>query len=118
MPVLKIENLHKRFGGIKAVDGPTMIFQAGEITGLIGPNGSGKSTLVNLITGMFPYDSGLVCIGDHTRLSKIKGQDLPEFGITRTFQDIRLFEQVPVLDNILVVTTSRSVIGSLFEKHK
>ncbi len=118
MQILRIENIHKRFGGVKAVDGPSISFQPGKITGMIGPNGSGKSTMVNLLTGMIPFDSGFVYIGDHTKLSQIRPHDLPTFGITRTFQDIRLFEQMPVLDNILVVITSRHVIGSLFEKHK
>ena len=118
MSVLKISGMHKNFGGVHAVDGATMIFQPGKITGLIGPNGSGKSTLVNLLTGMTPFDSGTIYIGEHTALSKIQAYDLADFGISRTFQDIRLFEQMPVLDNILIVITSRSVFGSLFEKHK
>jgi ABC-type branched-subunit amino acid transport system ATPase component len=73
---------------------------------------------VNLLTGMFPFDSGFVHVGAHTTLAKIHASDLPDFGISRTFQDIRLFEQMPVLDNILIVITSRHVLGSLFEKHK
>jgi ABC-type branched-subunit amino acid transport system ATPase component len=118
MPVLKIKNLHKNFGGVHAVDGVSITFEPGKITGVIGPNGSGKSTLVNLLTGMSHFDSGTVCIGEHTKLKHIYPYDLPDFGITRTFQDIRLFEQMPVLDNILIVITSRNVLGSIFEKHK
>ena len=93
-------------------------FPEGKITGVIGPNGSGKSTLVNLLTGFTPYDSGLVKVGEHTVLTKIQPYEIPGFGLTRTFQDVRLFEQMPVIDNILIVITSRHVIGSLFEKHK
>lgn len=100
------------------MDGASITFEPGKITGMIGPNGSGKSTMVNLLTGMIPFDSGFVHIGEHTKLSRITPHDLPDFGITRTFQDIRLFEQMPVLDNVLVVTTSRGVIGSLFERHR
>jgi len=118
MPILRTEKLHKSFGGVHAVDGLSISFEPGKITGVIGPNGSGKSTLVNLLTGMFRYDSGLICIGDHTSLKHIHPYDLPDFGITRTFQDIRLFEQMPVLDNILVVITSRNVINSLIERHQ
>ena len=118
MPILRTENIHKNFGGVKAVDGLSISFEPGKITGVIGPNGSGKSTLVNILTGMFPYESGFICVGEHTRLKHIHPYDLPDFGITRTFQDIRLFEQMPVLDNILIVITSRNVIGSLFERHK
>jgi ABC-type branched-subunit amino acid transport system ATPase component len=118
MPIVKTENIKKHFGGVKAVDGLSISFPEGKITGVIGPNGSGKSTLVNLLTGFTPYDSGLVKVGEHTVLKKIKAFDIPSFGITRTFQDVRLFEQMPVLDNILIVITSRGVFGSLFEKHK
>ncbi len=103
---------------MKAVDGVSIAFEPGKITGLIGPNGSGKSTLINLLTGMTAFDNGLIYIGEHTRLDHIHPYDLPDFGITRTFQDIRLFEQMPVLDNILIVITSRNVLGALFEKHK
>jgi ABC-type branched-subunit amino acid transport system ATPase component len=118
MLILKTKNIHKNFGGVKAVDGVSLSFEPGKITGVIGPNGSGKSTLINLLTGMSHFDSGLICIGEHTTLKHIYPYDLPDFGITRTFQDIRLFEQMPVLDNILVVITSRNVFGSLFERHK
>lgn len=115
---MRTENIHKHFGGVKAVDGVSISFPDSKIIGIIGPNGSGKSTLINLLTGMFPFDSGFIHIGHHTILSKIQASDLPDFGITRTFQDIRLFEQMPVLDNILIVITSRKVLDSLFQKHK
>lgn len=118
MPILSVGNIHKNYGGVKAVDGATLSFEPGKITGVIGPNGSGKSTMVNILTGMTPFDAGFIYIGEHTVLSKIHPYDLPDFGITRTFQDIRLFEQMPVLDNILIVITSRHVLGSLFERHK
>jgi ABC-type branched-subunit amino acid transport system ATPase component len=118
VPILRTENIQKHFGGVKAVDGVSIKLIPGKITGIIGPNGSGKSTFINLLTGMFPFDSGTVYIGEHTSLTHIHPYDLPDFGISRTFQDIRLFEQMPVLDNILVVITSRHVIGSLFERHK
>ncbi len=118
MTILRTQNIHKNFGGVKAVDGVSIAFEPGKITGLIGPNGSGKSTLINLLTGMTAFDNGLIYIGEHTRLDHIHPYDLPDFGITRTFQDIRLFEQMPVLDNILIVITSRNVLGALFEKHK
>ena len=100
------------------MDGLSISFPEGKITGVIGPNGSGKSTLVNLLTGFTPYDSGVMKIGEHTVLKNIKAYDIPDFGLTRTFQDVRLFEQMPVLDNILIVITSRHVFGSLFEQHK
>ncbi len=114
---LSFHNLHKHFDGIKAVNGLFLSFAPQKITGLIGPNGSGKSTLINLLTGMIPYDSGMVLIGDKTKLSKVESHEVPTYGITRTFQDVRLFEQMPVIDNILVVLTEKNVWSSMFEKH-
>lgn len=113
---LQVKKLHKNFEGIRAVNDVTINFKPHEITGLIGPNGSGKSTLINLLTGFIEFDSGVVIVGENLRLSKIKPYDVSKLHITRTFQDIKLFEQMTVLDNILVVLTSRSVIESLFEK--
>lgn len=118
MTTLKIKNLSKHFDGIKAVDHLTLSFESGKITGLIGPNGSGKSTLINLLTGLIPFDSGMVMISETTRLSKIHPYEAASLDITRTFQDVRLFEQMPVMDNILVVLTKRTISGSLFERHK
>ncbi len=118
MTVLETKNLTKRFDGVHAVDNLSISIEKGKITGIIGPNGSGKTTLINLLSGMFPFNNGTVVVGEAEKLSKIKPYEISSFGITRTFQDVRLFEQMPVLDNILVVLTKRSVIGSLFEKHK
>ncbi len=114
---LSLHNLHKNFDGIKAVNGLSLSFAPQKITGLIGPNGSGKSTLINLLTGMYSYDSGVVVIGDKTKLSKVESHEVSTYGITRTFQDVRLFEQMPVIDNILVVLTEKNVWSSMFEKH-
>lgn len=118
MSILEIKNIYKHFDGIKAVDHLSVSFLPGKITGLIGPNGSGKSTLINLLTGFVPYDSGIILIGETTKLSNIKPYEIATFDITRTFQDIKLFEQVSVLDNVLVVLTERSVWSALFETHK
>lgn len=118
MPTLEIKNLHKHFDGIKAVNDLSLSFEAGKITGLIGPNGSGKSTLINLLTGFAPYDSGVLIIGETTKLSRVRPYEIALLDITRTFQDVKLFEQMTVLDNVLVVLTERSVWNALFEKHK
>ena len=117
MSILQTKHLYKHFDGVKAVDRLSLSFEKGKITGVIGPNGSGKSTLINLLTGFTPFDSGEVVIAGKERLQKIQPYLVKEFGITRTFQDVRLFEQMPVLDNILVVLTERGVFGALFEKH-
>lgn len=116
MPSLAIKNLSKHFGGVFGVDDVSLSFEPGKITSIVGPNGSGKTTLMNLISGMVPFDSGAVIISD-TKLEKIEPELVREYGVTRTFQNIRLFEQMPVLDNILVVLTERNVFGALFEKH-
>lgn len=117
MSILQTKHLYKHFGGVKAVDRLSLSFEKGKITGVIGPNGSGKSTLINLLTGFVPFDSGEVVIARSLHLTKVACSDVAGYGLTRTFQDVRLFEQLPVLDNILVVLTERSVFGALFEKH-
>jgi ABC-type branched-subunit amino acid transport system ATPase component len=118
MATIKTNNIFKHFDGIKAVDRLSISFKPGMITGLIGPNGSGKSTLINLLTGYIPYDSGVLAIGETTKLSKIRPYEIASLEITRTFQDVKLFEQMSVLDNVLVVLTERNVWSALFEKHK
>jgi len=116
--ILETRHLYKHFDGVKAVDRLSLSFEKGKITSLIGPNGSGKSTLINLLTGFIPFDAGEVVIVGKETLRRVKPYEIKEYGITRTFQDVRLFEQMPVLDNVLVVLTERNVWGALFEKHK
>ncbi len=117
MPVLETKSIIKRFDGVQAVNKLSISFEAGKVTGIIGPNGSGKSTLINTLTGMISLDAGEIIIAGAQRLQRVKSYEVATFGMTRTFQDVKLFEQMPVLDNILVVLTERSVWRSLFEKH-
>ena len=117
MPIIQTKNLTKRFDGVKAVDGLSMETERGKITGIIGPNGSGKTTLINMLSGMVGIDGGIAIVNDTLKLSNIKPYDIYDYGITRTFQDVRLFNQMTVLDNMLVVLTERNVFGSLFERH-
>lgn len=117
MPILETKKLTKKFDGVHAVDHLSISFEAGKITGIIGPNGSGKSTLVNLLTGMIPFDSGSLILSDAVKLEKIHSAEVAGFGMTRTFQEVRLFEQMTVIDNILVVLTERNIASALFEKH-
>jgi len=117
MPLLSTRKLEKHFNGVFAVDKLSISFEPGRITGIIGPNGSGKSTLVNTLTGLVSIDGGSVVIAGAESLTKIFSYEVPFYGMTRTFQDVRLFEQMPVLDNVLVVLTQRSIWTSLFEKH-
>jgi len=117
MKILETKKLMKRFDGVHAVDRLSLEIEEGEITGIIGPNGSGKTTLINLLSGMLQIDGGEVIISEVQKLTRILPHQVSLYGITRTFQDIRLFEQMSVLENVLVVTTERSVFASLFEKH-
>jgi ABC-type branched-subunit amino acid transport system ATPase component len=101
---------------VYALNGLDITIESGKITGIIGPNGSGKSTLVNVLTGLLPIDKGsMTILGE--KIERIQSYQVPFLGMTRTFQDVRLFEQLSVLDNILVVLTERSVWSALFEKH-
>ena len=111
------KNLVKRFGGVYAVDHVNLSFEKRKITALIGPNGSGKTTLINTITGMLPMDAGEIVISDSVRLLKIRPSEVATYGITRTFQNARLIQQMSVLDNILLVLTERNVWSALFERH-
>jgi len=118
MLILETKNLTKRFDGVHAVDSISIGIKKGQITGIIGPNGSGKTTLINLLSGMLLMDSGEIIVGGAEKFTRISSRQIYLYGITRTFQNVRLFEQMTVLDNILVVLTERNVFSSLFEKHR
>lgn len=99
------------------MDNLDIAFEQGKITGIIGPNGSGKTTLTNLLTGIHKPESGQVII-DGIKLYKLyKPYELYNYRITRTFQEVRLFEQMTALDNVLVVITEKNVFGALFSGH-
>jgi ABC-type branched-subunit amino acid transport system ATPase component len=116
MNILETKNLSKHFDGVAAVDDLSIAIEKGNVTSVIGPNGSGKTTLVNVLSGMLTATRGAVVVsGVHAK--KIGAADVASYGITRTFQEVRLFAQMPVLDNILIALTERNVFGALFEKH-
>jgi len=117
MKIIETKNLVKRFNGIHAVDRLSIGIEKGQITGIIGPNGSGKTTLINLLSGVLEIDSGEIVVDGAEKITRILPHQVFFYGITRTFQNVRLFEQMTVLDNILVVVTERNVFSSLFEKH-
>lgn len=118
MHILETKKISKHFDGVHAVEDLSIGFEKGKITGLIGPNGSGKSTLINLLTGVMQIDGGIVVVGNAEEVKNLLPHEIADYGITRTFQNVRLFEQMPVLDNVLVVLTKRNVFESLFETHK
>lgn len=99
--MLDLDNLTKHFGGVRAVDGVSLTVNAGEVLGLIGPNGSGKSTMVNLICGLFPLTSGRVVFKGRD-ISNLPPHERVSLGIARTFQNIRLFGQLTVWQNLWV----------------
>ena len=114
---LETREISKSFGAVKAIDQLTMSILRDWITCIVGPNGSGKSTLINLLSGMLPLDGGLVII-DNVGLRVVKAHETPDHGITRTFQEVRLFDQITVWDNIMVVLTDRRLFPSLLERTK
>lgn len=99
--MLKIKNVSKSFDGVKALSEFSCEIHENEIVGLIGPNGAGKSTLFNVITGFIESDSGTVEYNGKI-VSKLPSHKIIRMGISRTFQDLRLIKQMPVLDNILL----------------
>ena len=99
--ILQIKNLKKYFGGIKAVDGCDFEIKKGKITALIGPNGAGKSTVFNLISGILNPDSGKI-IFDGKNISKTKPEVISKLGISRLFQQTRLFNNLTVKENLLL----------------
>ena len=101
MAMLEVNHLAIQFGGLRAVDGFNVSIEKGQLYGLIGPNGAGKTTIFNLLTGVYKPTEGII---------KLDGQDITgkntieinRAGIARTFQNIRLFKDMPVLDNVKV----------------
>ena len=112
---LQTENISKHFGAVRAVDELSLAIPRQGTTSIVGPNGSGKSTLVNLLSGVLPLDGGMVII-DGVGLRVVHAHETPEHGLTRTFQEVRLFDQITVWDNIMVVLTDRRLFPSLFER--
>jgi branched-chain amino acid transport system ATP-binding protein len=100
-PVLSVRNISKSFGGIRAVRGVSFDVRKGEILGLIGPNGSGKSTLFNCILGQLPPDGGTVEVNGKT-VTGMRASSLNRLGVGRTFQQLSVFPQMTVLDNIIL----------------
>ena len=111
MPVLEVSGLRKSFGGLEAVAGFNLSVQEGQIVSLIGPNGSGKTTLFNLITGLIPASAGHVLFAGRHELLGLKPHRITALGIARTFQNQRLFNQMTVLENVLVGRHCRSKAG-------
>jgi branched-chain amino acid transport system ATP-binding protein len=97
--VLKVEQLYKAFGGLAAVSNFNLELRQKQIQGIIGPNGAGKTTVFNLITGVYPSDQGRIRL-EQTEITRRPADAISRAGIARTFQNIRLFGQMTVVDNI------------------
>ena len=105
--MIVVENLHKRFGGVHAVNGATLSIQPGSITGLIGPNGAGKTTLFNVIAGLYQPTSGKVFL-DGEDITGLKPHELFRKGVLRTFQLAHEFSTLTVLDNLMMVPPNQA----------
>jgi len=107
---LSIKNISIAFGGLKAVSDFSLELPAGCLYGLIGPNGAGKTTVFNLLTGVYKPDTGTIDLGSK-RLNGIKPNQIARAGMARTFQNIRLFGELSVLDNIRTAAGIRAKSG-------
>jgi branched-chain amino acid transport system permease protein len=111
-PLLEIQGLTKRFGGVAAADGIDLTVNTGELVSVIGPNGSGKTTLFNLITGLTERDAGTIRLEGDV-ISGLQSHEIVRRGVARTFQNIRLFNNLSVLENMLVGEHTRLQAGAL-----
>lgn len=107
---LAVQHVSKQFGGLMAVADVDFVVNPGEIVGVIGPNGAGKTTLFNLITGVLPPTSGSVVYNDRS-LTGVKPHKITELGISRTFQNIRLFGHMTAIENVMVGAHCRMKAG-------
>jgi branched-chain amino acid transport system ATP-binding protein len=108
--LLEVDDVSIRFGGLTALDSVTFDIREGEILGLIGPNGAGKTTCFNVLTGVYQATSGQVRFDGNT-LGKRKRHQITRLGIARTFQNIRLFRSMTVLENVMVGADAHSKVG-------
>ena len=99
--ILDAKNVTIRFGGLTAVSSFDLTIRDGELVGLIGPNGAGKTTIFNMLTGVYKPTEGEIRVGDHTT-ANMKPYQITARGVARTFQNIRLFKELSVLDNVKI----------------
>lgn len=114
MPLLEIKDLTKNFGGLAAVSNVNIALEENQLVGLIGPNGAGKTTLFNLITGVYEPSEGDVLLEADGKTHRLNGQKpyaIADLGLSRTFQNIRLFKDLTVLDNVLIAMNSKNKEG-------
>lgn len=112
MPILTLEHISMSFGGLKALSRLSLEVDKGSISSLIGPNGAGKTTVFNIITGIYRQDRGRV-IYRGKDISRLPGSRVTALGIARTFQNIRLFQSMTALENVMVGMHSKTRSGPL-----
>ena len=118
--LLSAQDIGKRFGGVQALADVSFSIRRGEIYGLIGPNGAGKTSLFNVLTGIYTPDGGTF-IFDDAPLDSLKPNEVAERGIARTFQNIRLFQNLSALENVMIgrhVRTRAGVFGAIFRDRR
>ena len=104
MAIMEVNNLCMFFGGVKAVSDINMRIRGGDIIGIIGPNGAGKTTFFNLLTGIYRPTSGVILFHFDRSISskQFKPHRMTQYGVVRTFQNIRLFKEMTVIENVLM----------------
>lgn len=117
--LLEVKNLSKRFGGFTAISKIDLAVKQGEVRGIIGPNGSGKSTLFNLISGVYKPEAGASIVFDGQDITGKESHEIAKLGVARTFQMLRIFQGMSVIENMLIghhtmipYGTASAVIGS------
>ena len=114
--LLDVTDVSKRFGGVQALDSVGLQVPEGAIVGLIGPNGAGKTTFFNVITGLYPADSGIFLFDSKSYFPE-SVSEVTKSGLARTFQNIRLFGEMTVLENVMVgchCRTNAGLLGAIF----
>jgi branched-chain amino acid transport system ATP-binding protein len=112
MPLLEVVGLSKHFGGVAAIDGVSLTVNENEIVSVIGPNGAGKTSLFNCLTGLVPIDAGEVFFRERSiRLDLLPPHEIAERGVSRTFQNLRLFRHMTLLENVSVGFYTRTQSG-------
>lgn len=114
--LLETAGLAKRFGGLNALSGVDFHINEGEIVSIIGPNGAGKTTFFNVVSGMYPPDDGMTMFRGEN-IAGLSSDQITKIGLSRTFQNVRLFPNMTVLENVMVAQhcrTKKSVLATLF----
>ncbi|WP_413536891.1 ABC transporter ATP-binding protein [Carnobacterium divergens] len=116
MSLLEVKKLTKNFGGLAAVSMVNLKLGNNELVGLIGPNGAGKTTLFNLLTGVYAPSEGTIDLTVDNKTQRLNGKKpykITDLGLARTFQNIRLFKELTVLDNVLIAMHGKDKVGTL-----